>query len=436
MSLLLPALIVLFLVGLNGLFVAAEFAILGVRTARVEQLVEAGNRRAARVRRTIADRQAMDRYFATAQIGITVASLGLGMYAEPVIAGFIEGPLHDWFGLEGASIHTVSFALSLSLITYLHVVLGEMIPKSLALQRSEWLALLVAWPMTVLEKLLALPISVLNGIGLWLLRLVGVPPPDKESFLHTDQELELIIAESFAHGLVRRREQQLLENIFDFGARRIGELITPRTQIEAVPIQIDEQELLRRVEASSHSRFPVYDGSLDGIVGVFHLKDLVRQQLGGERFDLRSLLRPVPFVPHTLAATQLLNELLSHKAHMAIVLDEYGGTLGLVSLEDLFEEVVGEVRDEFDIEEDPPIQVIAPGHLVAQGTTLVEEIEAYVPLVGADRPVRTIGGLVMTEIGSPPEAGQEVSLGEATIRVEAVDGMAIRKVSIRFKPSR
>ena len=436
MSLILPALIVLLLVGLNGLFVAAEFAILGVRAARVEQLVDAGNRAAARVRRTIADRQAMDRYFATAQIGITVASLGLGMYGEPVVAGFIEGPLHDWFGLEGASIHTASFILSLSLITYLHVVLGEMIPKSLALQRSEWLALVVAWPMNVLEKLMALPISILNGIGLRLLQLVGVPPPDRESFLHTDQELELIIAESFAHGLVQRREQQLLENIFDFGARRVGHLITPRTKIEAVPVDVGEQELLRRVEASSYSRFPVYDGSLDGIVGVFHLKDLVRQQLQGKRFDLRGLLRPVPFVPHTLAASQLLNELLSRKTHMAIVLDEYGGTLGLVTLEDLFEEVVGEVRDEFDMAEEPSIQLLAPGHLVAQGTALVEEIEAYVPLSGTERPVQTIGGLVMTEIGFPPEVGRELRLGQATVRVEAVDGMAIRKVSIRFKPSR
>lgn len=436
MSLILPALIILLLVGLNGLFVAAEFAILGVRKTRIEQLVEAGNRAAARVRRTIVDRLAMDRYFATAQIGITVASLGLGMYGEPVVAGIFEGPLHDWFGLQGASIHTVSFVLSLSLITYLHVVLGEMIPKSLALQRSEWLALTIAWPMHVLEQLMAIPISVLNGVGLKLLGLVGLPPPDPESFLHTDQELELIIAESFAHGLVQRREQQLLENIFDFGGRRVGHLITPRTRIEAVPIDIREQELLRQVETSSHSRYPVYEGSLDKILGMLHVKDLVRQQLQGEPFDFRGMLRPVPFVPQTLAASQLLSELLNRKSHMAIVLDEYGGTLGLVTLEDLFEEVIGDVRDEFDIGEEPPIQLLAPGHLVAQGETLLEEVEAYVPLGNVELRVQTIGGLVMSEIGSPPEVGQELRIDQATVRVEAVDGMAIRKVSIHFTPSR
>jgi CBS domain containing-hemolysin-like protein len=434
MSLLLPALIILLLVGFNGLFVAAEFAILGVRNSRIEHLVQSGNRAATWVRRTIADRQAMDRYFATAQIGITVASLGLGMYGEPVVAGMIEGPLHDWFGLEGASIHTVSFVLSLSLITYLHVVLGEMIPKSLALQRSEWLALTIAWPMNVLEKLMALPIAILNGIGLKFLGLIGVPPPDPESFLHTDQELELIIAESFAHGLVQRRDQQLLENIFDFGARRVGQLITPRTKIEAIPVDIGEKELLRWIEASSHSRFPVYDGSLDKIVGMFHVKDLVRQQLNGEGFDLRGMLRPVSFVPQTLAASQLLSELLNRKSHMAIVLDEYGGTLGLVTLEDLFEEVVGDILDEFDLAEEPPIQMLGPGYLLAQGDTLLEALEAYVPLAKAELRVQTIGGLVMSELGSAPEVGQELRIGEATLRVETVEGRAIGKVSIRFTP--
>lgn len=434
MSLLLPALIILLLVGFNGLFVAAEFAILGVRNSRIDQLVESGNQAATWVRRTIADRQAMDRYFATAQIGITVASLGLGMYGEPVVAGMIEGPLHDWFGLEGASIHTVSFVLSLSLITYLHVVLGEMIPKSLALQRSEWLALMIAWPMNVLEKLMALPIAILNGIGLKFLGLIGVPPPDPVSFLHTDQELELIIAESFAHGLVQRRDQQLLENIFDFGARRVGHLITPRTKIESVPVDIREQELLRWIEASSHSRYPVYDGSLDKIIGMLHVKDLVRQQLDGGRFDLRSMLRPVSFVPQTLAASQLLSELLKRKAHMAIVLDEYGGTMGLVTLEDLFEEVVGEILDEFDLAEEPPIQMLGPGYLLAQGDTLLEELESYLPLARAELRVKTIGGLVMSELGSAPEVGQELRIGEATVRVETVEGRAIRKVSIRFTP--
>jgi CBS domain containing-hemolysin-like protein len=290
--------------------------------------------------------------------------------------------------------------------------------------------------MHVLEQLMAIPISVLNGVGIKLLGLVGLPPPDPESFLHTDQELELIIAESFAHGLVQRREQQLLENIFDFGGRRVGQIITPRTRIEAVPIDIREQELLRQVETSSHSRHPVYEGSLDKILGMLHVKDLVRQQLQGEPFDLRGMLRPVPFVPQTLAASQLLSELLNRKSHMAIVLDEYGGTLGLVTLEDLFEEVIGDVRDEFDIGEEPPIQLLAPGHLVAQGETLLEEVEAYVPLGNVEPRVQTIGGLVMSEIGSPPEVGQELRIDQAIVRVEAMDGMAIRKVSIHFTPSR
>ncbi len=432
MTILIPLLIILVMVGLNGVFVAAEFAILGVRASRIEQLAQSGSRAAVQVRETISDNQNTNRYFATAQLGITVASLGLGMYGEPVVAGFIEGPLHDWFNLEGAAIHTVSFILSLSLITYLHVVLGEMVPKSLALQRPEGLVLVLAWPMALLERLFAWPISLLNDIGFLVLRVMGVPDPDEESRLHTSEELELIVAESYATGLVNPREQELVKNIFDFGERRVGQVMTPRTQIDAISLDIGESELLARIDASPRNRLPVYEDSIDNVVGVLHLKDLVRQQISAEAFEMKALLREVPIVPETLKVDELLADLRRRRLHLAIVIDEHGGTLGLVTLEDLVEEVVGEVRDEFDVDEEPPLMLVGPGHLEAEGTVLLEQIEDYLPLPAAAHNVQTIGGLVLAEVGLPPEVGDEARFGDVTIRVEAVDGMAIRRVSLFF----
>ena len=324
---------------------AAEFAIIGVRSTRIEQVAAGGNRTARWVLGILTDRDKTDRYIATAQLGITLASLGLGMYAEPAIAHLIEDPLHDWFGLEGTIVHTISFILSLALITYLHVVLGEMVPKSLALQNAEGTVLTLATPMRTIGKLFSLPVTVLNQIGLWTLRLVRIPPPSDGSRLYSLDELELLFSESYAQGMLEQYEQELVSNILDFAVERVEQVMTPRPRITAIPLDIDEDELLELYAKTPYSRLPVYRDSIDDIVGILHLKDLVRQQLAEELFDLRTLVRPVPFVPENLPVKTLLSELQKQRQQMAIVMDEHGGTLGLVTIEDILEEVVGEVRD-------------------------------------------------------------------------------------------
>lgn len=433
MSVILPFIIIPILILINALFVSAEFSIIGVRPSRVKQLVEEGSRAAEWVEETLTDRRKTDRYIATAQLGITLASLGLGMYAEPAIAHLLEEPLHDWFGLEGAIVHTISFIFALTLITYLHVVMGEMVPKSLALQNAERMVMTLATPMRFSEGLFSLPVAWLNRVGMLALKLFRIRPSDQDSRLYTPDELELLVSESYAEGLVDEVEQALVANIFEFTERRVAQVMTPRTQIMAIPADISEEELVELVTTSPNSRFPVYEENIDQIIGVMHLKDLVRQQLSGEPFDLKDLVRQVPFVPGTLLADVLLTSFKKLHLHMAVVIGEHGGTAGIVTLEDLIEEVVGEVRDEFDETEESPLTLVEPGHLVAQGMVLLEDIEEYVTLDQHEHDVQTVGGLVLAALSRPPEPGDTFTIGKVKFQVNEVDGLTVKSVNIRFE---
>ncbi len=430
----LPLLLIFALIFLNGVFVAAEFAIIGIRPTRIEQLADEGSRVAMNLREVLRNPGKVDRYVATAQLGITLASLGLGMIGEPYIAHIAAVPLHDWLGLEGDIVHSISFVLGLAIITYLHVVLGEMVPKSLSLQNSERVVLLLATPMAIIQTIFTFAITGLNKIGLIVLRLIGVPPPNSNSRLHTPDELELIVSESFVGGLLEAQEQQLVTNIFDFAERRVSQLMTPRVHFEAVSVDIAEESFLDMLFDSNNSRFPVYEDSIDHILGVVHIKDVVHQQVDGRPFDLRSMLHDVPAVPESMYAETLLALLKRRHVHMAIVVDEYGGTAGLVTLEDLVEEIVGEVQDEFDNDEEPPVQLIEPGHLMATGSLPIGDLEDYFELGETEHEVDSIGGLVLAELNRPPVVGDEVTFGNATFRVERVDGFSIERLSIRYQP--
>ena len=420
------------LILVNGLFVAAEFAIIGVRPTRIKQLAEEGNGIARRVHQILHVPGRADRYIATAQMGITLASLGLGMYAEPAIAHLVEGPLEEYLGLHGAVVHTISFIFALAMVTYLHVVIGEMVPKSIALQNSEGAVLTLNGPMNVAGKLFSLPVRFLNWVGLMLLKLLGIHAPSDSARSYTPEELEMIVSESQAGGLLEMHEQELLTNIFDFSERRVVDVMTPRPRVQALPVTAGAQDVLDILPDTHYNRIPVYEGSIDNVIGVLHLKDFIRQQIDGRAFDLRGLMRRVPFVPETLEVEKLLASFRKQHLHMAIVIDEHGGTLGVVTLEDLIEEVFGEVHDEFDIKLEDPLCVLAPGELMVNGDVILEEVEEYVPLGEHDYNVHTIGGLVMAELGRLAQPGDELTVGEAFIRVEEVEGRTVRRVSIRY----
>jgi CBS domain containing-hemolysin-like protein len=273
---------------------------------------------------------------------------------------------------------------------------------------------------------------VLNRIGVLLLRALRIPPPSKSSRLYTTDELELIVTESAEGGLLESFQEQWAARIFDFSEQWVGQVMTHRTLITALPITASEADLRELIANARFSRVPVYQTNVDDIIGVLHIKEFIRQQLSAEPFDLRALLRDVPFVPKTLLIDEVLTKLKSQRSHMAIVLGEHGGTLGLVTLEDLIEEVMGEVRDEFDSAEESPLTLVAPGHIVAQGALLLEELEDYVSIGEHGHDVHTVGGLVMAELNRRPFQGDEVSFGDVTLRIEAMERLAVRRVSIRF----
>jgi CBS domain containing-hemolysin-like protein len=432
MAILIPFAIILVLVLLNGLFVAAEFSIIGVRPTRIAQLAESGNPVARRLLQTLNDRAQVDRYIASAQLGITLASLGLGMYGEPAIAHLLEEPLHDWFGVTGTAAHTISFIIGLGLVTYLHVVIGEMVPKSLALQFAERTVLALAQTMALMQKLFHIPITILNRIGLWLLRLVGVPPPEEKSRLHTPDELEMIISEGVVGGLVAAQDFALIENIFDLSELRVHQMMTPRIKVDAIPVTISAAELIKKLGTSPYSRFPVYESTIDRIIGVLHLKDFVTQQVEGLPFHLRTLMDEPVFLPESASAYELFSTFEQRRVHIAIVIGEYGGTAGIVTLEDLLEEVVGEVWDEFDIDLHEPVTLIAPGHLLAKGSARLHEVEAFVDLGEHSALTETIGGLMLANVDLPPRRGDTVELNNIILRIEDVKGMTVECVAILY----
>lgn len=433
-SLLLPTLVIALLILFNGIYVSAEFAINSVRPTQVEELSEAGNRTAQIVTDTLDSESKQSMYIATSQLGITLASVGLGMYGEPQIAHFIEPLLEQWLHAvqSPAIVNSIGYIVALSLLTYLHVVLGEIVPKTIVMNNPTAAAVALAHPMRITELIFGAPVRVLNGLGNGLLRLMNLPPGSGR--LHSTEELEQIVAESAEGGLLNEEEEDLILNIFTFGERQVYQVMTPRPKIEALPIDVPLEELVETVTNSQYSRFPVYEEDLDHIIGILHLKDIIRQQLQNTPFNLRFLLRPVPSVPEHYPAAQLLNAFKRRRLHMAIVLDEYGGTAGIVTLEDLVEEIIGEVRDEFDKKEEDPLIELGPGSLEVSGQYLLDDLEDYVTISKPiDLPdVETVGGLIVTALGRPPQIGDKLTINNINLTVLAIDGLAISRVRIDF----
>ncbi len=350
-TLIVPIIIIIILIAFNGLFVAAEFALVGVRPSRMDQLADEGNSVAAKIVHILDSRERKDQYIATAQLGITIASLGLGMYGEPQIGHFIEPYLARLLGIDphAAVIHTAGYLIALSMLTYLHVVVGEMIPKSLALTVADKTLMWVYRPMQMTGFVLGIPVRILNGIGNLLLRLFRVPPASGEDRLHTTEELEILVTESAEGGLLKEEEQEMLLNIFDFGDRQVNQVMTLRDNIQAISHDASIDDIFDTVVNSRHSRFPVYENDLDHIIGVVHFKDFVKVHLdGAQNYQISELLKPLPAVAGTHKIEDMLEEFQMQHLHFAVVLDEDGKTAGIVTLEDIVEEILGEIRDEFD----------------------------------------------------------------------------------------
>lgn len=430
---LLPTLIIFLLIILNGLFVAAEFAIVSAPYARIARKAETGDAAARRVLPVLQEPRLRDRYIAAAQIGITIASLGLGMYGEATVARWLEAPLARLGLFSPAAVHTVAFVLALSALTYLHVVLGEMIPKSLAIQSAEATALQLAAPMTLMQRLLAPLVFSLNALGNLITRLIGVPAAGSHDRLYSAAELEYLMEESVSGGALQPLEQVVLENIFDFSERTVGQAMTPRNRIVGLPLAASGADVRDTVLAAPFTRFPVFDGSMDSIVGVVHIKALARHLAQEDAaIDLAALLAPPLFVPESAALQETLTLMRQRGMQMAIVIEEYGGVAGLITLEDIVEEVVGEIRDEFD-QELPPFQELGAGVVRVRGDLILEELNQHYDLTLDMEDVDTVGGLIMALLGRVPVAGDRVETGGIHFQVEEVAGMAVQIAQVTWE---
>ena len=426
-----PILIILLLCLVNAFFVAAEFAVAGASRPRIAQMAESGSAGAQHVLDVLNDPQHVNRYLSTAQIGITIASLGLGMYGEHAVAEWLIEPLEHLGWIGTAAAHTLASIISVAVLTYLHMVLGEMIPKSMALQSASTVAVQLSTAMNFSEQLFRPLTAVLNWIGNWLLRIAGLPAASAEGRLVSTSELAYIVEESSEGGLLEPAEQIFLENVIDFNQRTVSQVMTPRNRMIAISVEADWRTTLELICEHLHSRYPVYEEDRDHIVGILHVKDVARRlqthRANDNDFDLRSMLRPAVFVPDSISLDEMLAQFRAEHFQVAIVVDEYGGTAGLVTLEDLAEEIVGEIQDEFD-EELPPFEAIDEHTLRVRGDLLLDELTQHYDLdfeIEEAEEAETVGGLIMSVLGQVAQPGDEVMVENMRMVVESVDGLAV-----------
>lgn len=421
------------LVLLNGFFVAAEFALVSVRKSRIEQLVNEGSRQARSVQKALGH---LDTYIAATQLGITMASLALGFIGEPAIAHLLE-PLFDRFlPSRGAAItsHGIAIVIAFAIATALHIVLGELAPKSIALQRPDRTALWVTAPLDLFLKVFRPFILALNATGNFIVRLLGLQPVTEHSGVHSVEELELIVHSTTEAGLLEEQQERMVAGVFDFEETIVRRLMTPRLDITAVEADVGTEELIRAINESGHSRLPVYDDNIDNIIGILHAKDILKNIPDGRlQASVREMMRPAYFIPENKRAGYLLSEFRRNKIQIAIVRDEYGTVAGVVTIEDLLEEIVGEIQDEYDVEE-PMVQIIDDSTAILDGRMPLGDVNEKLKLELPEDESDTIGGFVFSLLGHQAAQGERTTWENLECVVEATDGRRITKVRLIQHP--
>jgi CBS domain containing-hemolysin-like protein len=418
----------LVLVLANGFFVAAEYAFVRIRKTQLDELAQRGSARARLASTLVAH---LDEYISATQLGVTLCSLAIGWIGEPAVAALLQ-PLFGW--LPEPLIHVISFALAFGVITYLHIVVGELAPKYLAIQRALTLALWCAYPLHLFYRLMYPFIGLVNASANAILLLVGVRASDELS-VHSEEELKMLVAVSTKKGVLQETERVIVGRAMEFADRVVRQVMVPRTEIVAIPDDMPVAEILVSARQHRFSRFPVYQEDLDHIIGIVHVKDLVGVDKDA-RARARDVMRKVPVIPETMRLDQALAEFRRQRVQLAIVLDEFGGTAGLVTLEDILEQLVGEVQDEFDTEA-PALREEAPGTYVVDGLASLDALRERLRLELPDEPYDTVGGLVFGRLGRVAAVGDTVEIEGHRFQVTAIDGRRVAQVRVvRPKPPR
>ncbi|MBL0178834.1 MAG: HlyC/CorC family transporter [Gemmatimonadetes bacterium] len=419
---------VIALVALNAFFVAAEFALVGARRTRLEEMAEAGDGKATLALKAV---QSLDRYVSATQLGITLASLGLGMIGEPALAGLLE----RFFSVLPADLaaiatHTVAVAIAFSLISTLHIVLGELVPKSLAIRFPEDVSRWVTAPLIGFAWVMHGPIHVLNGTANRLLRLGGVAPVDGHERLHSSDEIRMLVEQSGEGGSLGKEPARLLEGVFEFSEKTAEEVMTPRTEMSALEADCSVEAAADEVAVAGRSRYPVYTESLDEIVGVVLAKDILRAVRQAPGTSLRTIMRAPLFVPGTREVEDVLSDMKKLKTHLAVVLDEYGGTAGLVTMEDLLEEIVGEIFDEYDPVQAAALAATADGSVVIEGSTTIGDFNNRFETDLDDSDYTTVGGFLFGQLGRLPKVGDRVTIGSHGFEIAEMAGRRVERVRV------
>ena len=420
---------VVVLVLANAFFVAAEFALVGARRTRLDELARAGDGKARLARRAV---QSLDRYISATQLGITLASLGLGWIGEPALAGLIGGAFALLPGaLAAIATHGVASAIAFIIITVLHIILGELVPKALALLYPETVSSWVAAPLIGFAWVMAWPIALLNGTANRVLRLMGIPPPGEHERLHSPEEIRMLVEQSGEGGSMLKEDARLLEGVFEFSEKTAQEVMTPRTQMIALEASMSVEDAADEVAVARRSRYPVYTESLDEIVGVVHAKEILTALRAQPRETVRAIMRPPLFVPGTREVEDVLADMKRLKTHLAVVLDEYGGTAGLVTMQDLLEEIVGPIYDEYD-----PQERAAPadGAQRLDGAMPITEFNTRYDATLDDTDYTTLGGYVFGQLGRLPRPGDRVTVGPHIFEVVEMDNRRVKSLRLHTAP--
>jgi CBS domain containing-hemolysin-like protein len=417
--------LVLLLVFLNGFFVAAEFAMVKVRNSRIDFLIQEGNLK-AKFAKMISNH--LNAYLSACQLGITLASLALGWIGEPLVASMIE-PLLKPLGFSDMLINTISFIIAFSLITLFHITLGEQVPKTYAIRHSESVTLWSSLPMIIFYKVMFPFIWLLNGLSNWMLRRAGIEPEAEHESAHTEEEIRILMQESHKNGLIDKTEMTLMDNIFEFTETNSKEIMIPRTEMICLYDNLSYEENKEIAIRAKHTRYPVCGTDKDNIIGFVHIKDLLTFSTPPK--DIKKLIRPITTIPESMPISHLLKLMQKKRTQIALLIDEYGGTSGMVTLEDIMEEIVGEIQDEFD-EERPAIEKKDEHTYSIDGLLLIDEVNDYFGLEIESDDYDTIGGWIYAQVEIPPKKNQYILYKDVyEFMVEETDHMRISRIKLK-----
>ncbi|MEH7345926.1 hemolysin family protein [Bacillus sp. JJ1532] len=423
-------LLIALLIILTAFFVATEFAIVKVRVSRIDQLIAEGKKGSIAAKKVVTH---LDEYLSACQLGITITALGLGWLGEPTVEKLLH-PLFAYFELSESITNVLSFGIAFALVTFLHVVVGELAPKTVAIQKAEAVTLLLSTPIIWFYKLLYPFIWFLNGSARVLVGLFGIKPASEHEVAHTEEELRILLSESYKSGEINKNELKYVNNIFEFDERIAKEIMVPRTEIVTISIDDTFNDILNIIGTEHYTRYPVVNGDKDNILGFINAKEFLTTNLinknADEDYKLETFINPVIRVIENVPIHDLLVKMQKERIHIAILMDEYGGTSGLVTVEDIIEEIVGEIRDEFDEDEVPAIRMLNENHFILDSKLLIEDVNNLLGTDLSHEDVDTIGGWFLTQ-NFDAKTGSELEFEGYNFKVHNIDGHQIHYLEVK-----